>query len=122
MGTACRLSATGSYTPRHDPFLYFTNIQQGANDLCAQRNVDYSQFAADLAAGTYKYMWITPSLLHDGYSPANDPVLSLQQADAWLSTEVPKILASDVYRAGGAIFLTWDEARAEMATTPARCR
>ena len=30
--------------------------------------------------------------------------------DAWLSTEIPKILASDAYTAGGVVFITWDEA------------
>src|SRR5206468_12147970 len=29
--------------------------------------------------------------------------------DTWLSTEVPKILASQAYRDNGALFITWDE-------------
>jgi acid phosphatase len=108
--TACNLDTMGDYAPKHDPFLYFTNIQKGPNDLCANRNVDYSQFPADLAAGTYKYMWITPNLVNDGHNPTNDPVTGLKQSDAWLSKELPKILASDAYKSGGVIFITWDEA------------
>jgi len=33
----------------------------------------------------------------------------VQQGDAWLSREVPKILASPVYADNGALFITWDE-------------
>ena len=29
--------------------------------------------------------------------------------DTWLSTEVPKILASQAYRNNGVLFITWDE-------------
>jgi len=106
----CRLSTFYPYVPRHNPFPYFTNIQNGPDGLCAATNVDYSNFAADLAAGAYHYMWITPDQLHNGHDPANDPVLALQQSDAWLSVELPKILASDAYTRGGVVFLTWDEA------------
>jgi hypothetical protein len=110
MGTACKLTNSGSYAPKHDPFLYFDNIQNGANGLCATTNVDYMQFAADLAAGTYRYMWITPNLIDDGHDPTNDPVTGLKKADSWCQAEVPKILAAPAFQAGGVLFLTWDEA------------
>src|SRR5690348_12955016 len=110
MGTACKLTTGGTYAPKHDPFLYFADQQKGANNLCANTNVDYSQFAADLAANTYRYMWITPNLTDDGHDPSSDPVGALKTSDTWLSTEVPKILASDAYKNGGVLFITWDEA------------
>ena len=110
MGTACKLADDGEFAPRHDPFLYFTDQQSGANGLCANTNVDYTSFAADLATNTYRYMWITPNLLDDGHDPSTDPVTALKQTDTWLSTEVPKIIASDAYQNGGIIFITWDEA------------
>ena len=114
MGAPCQLAAVGTlYAPKHDPFLYFTNIQNGPNGLCAQTSVDYSQFAADLAAGTYRYMWITPNLTDDGHDPSATPadiITGLKQSDTWLSTEVPKILASSAYKNGGVLFITWDEA------------
>jgi phospholipase C len=110
MGSACKLSASGNYAPKHDPFLYFDNIQNGANNLCKKTNVDYSNFAADLAAGTYKYMWITPNLVSDGHDPADDPKTAMKQSDAWLKKELKKILNSDAYKNGGVVFLTWDEA------------
>ena len=117
MGTPCLLTGSGSYAPKHDPFLYFTDQQTGANDLCAQRNVDYTNFAADLATNTYRYMWLTPNLTSDGHDPSTDPVTGMHNTDAWLSTEVPKILASDAYQAGGILFITWDEAEGRTGDT-----
>jgi hypothetical protein len=110
MGTPCALAASGTYAPKHDPFLYFVDQQKAAGNLCANTNVDYSHFAADLATDTYDYMWITPNLTVDGHDPSTDPVMALQTSDHWLSTEVPKILASTGYQNDGILFITWDEA------------
>jgi phospholipase C len=109
MTTPCKLSASGNYAPKHNPFLYFTDIQGNAS-LCASTNVDYSQFAADLAAGTNRYFFITPNLLDDGHNPTSAPVTGLKASDAWAQTEIGKILASPAYKNGGVIFITWDEA------------
>ncbi|HUS30497.1 MAG TPA: alkaline phosphatase family protein [Kofleriaceae bacterium] len=109
MGTPCKLSNDGKYAPKHDPFLYFTDMQKGANGLCAATNVDYSLFEADLATNEYDYMWITPNLDNDGHDPASDPALGLRNSDMWMSHEVPKILASTGFKAGGILFITWDE-------------
>jgi hypothetical protein len=116
MGTACNLknktTAAGNYGPKHDPFLYFTDMQVTA--LCTQRNVDYGSFAADLAAGTYRYMWITPNLTNDGHDPdpavGGVPAETLKTSDTWAKTTIEAIMASAVYQSNGVIFLTWDEA------------
>jgi hypothetical protein len=108
MNTTCKLTASGNFAPKHDPFLYFSDMQQSS--LCSSKNVDYSNFAADLDSGTYRYMWITPNLIDDGHNPTSSPVTGLKQADHWASTEIPKILASAAYQNNGVIFLTWDEA------------
>jgi hypothetical protein len=110
MGTPCRLAASGTYAPKHDPFLYFTDMQTAAGGLCQSTNVDYSSFAADLASGQYRYMWITPNLTNDGHNPIQQPATGLKDADTWASTEIPKIMASTAFTNGGVIFLTWDEA------------
>jgi len=117
MGSPCRLTDNGDYATKHDPFLYFDNIQNGANNLCADTSVDYTEFAADLASNDYRYMWITPNLVDDGHNPTGDPVTGLKQSDTWASTEIPKIMASDGYKAGGVIFLTWDEAEGRTGDT-----
>jgi acid phosphatase len=113
-GGNCVLSDTGNYATKHLPFFYFQDIQNNAT-LCQQTNVDYvASFATDLAAGTYKYMWITPNLLDDGHDPsstAQDIQTALTQSDTWVQNEVVnKIMTSQAYLNGGAIFITWDEA------------
>ena len=109
MGTACNLTDAGNYATKHEPFLYFVDMQ--ASGPCAQNNVDFAtNFTTDLAANTYRYVWITPNLLDDGHDPSTDPVTGLHQSDAWLQTWIPRIQASPGYQNGGVIFLTWDEA------------
>ena len=110
MGTACKLAASGTYAPKHDPFLYFTDIQNGAGGLCASTNVDYSQFATDVAAAQNRFYFITPNLTDDGHDPSANPVTGLKNSDAWAKTEIEKIMATPAYKNGGVIFVTWDEA------------
>jgi hypothetical protein len=110
MGRSGALAAAGLFAPRHDPFLYFDDIQNGSNGLCAARNVDYSQFAADLAGGTYRFMWISPNLRNDGHDPTADPVTALKMADSWAQANVPQILESAAFKTSGVMFLVWDEA------------
>lgn len=116
MGTPCTLADAGDYATKHDPFLYFTDMQ--AQSLCADRNVDYSAFAADLATNTYQYMWITPNLTSDGHNPTTDPVAALKTSDTWMSNEVPKILNSDGFKNGGVLFITWDESEGRNGDDP----
>jgi phospholipase C len=110
MGQPCGLVSQGRYAAKHDPFVFFNDVNgwDGANFnpsvRCNAHVVDYSQLDADLAADTVpSYAFITPNLdddMHDG---------SVQQGDAWLANEVPKILASPAFQAGGVLFLMWDE-------------
>jgi len=56
-----------------------------------------------------RYNFITPNLcddMHDACGPINDPI---KQGDTWLSTAVPRILTARAYKAGGALFIIWDE-------------
>jgi hypothetical protein len=110
MGTPCNLNAAYPYEPKHDPFVFYDDLngwdgqQFQASTRCTQHVVDYSELATDLTAGTVpKYVFITPNMvddMHDG---------SVQQGDAWLQAQVPKILASPAYKNGGVLFLLWDE-------------
>ena len=118
MGSPCHLAGQGEYAPKHEPFLYFTDQVSGPNNLCANNNVDFSQFAADLSSNAYRYMWITPNLLDDGHDPATDPVTGLHQADTWMSHLIPQLMASDGYKANGIIFITWDEAEGRNGDDP----
>jgi phosphatidylinositol-3-phosphatase len=110
MGQACDLHSHGNYAVKHNPFMFFDDIngwdgkQVNVTPRCSEHVVDYSQFDGDLASGKLpKYVFITPNLqddMHDG---------TIAQGDAWLAREVPKILGSDAFNKGGVLFLLWDE-------------
>jgi phospholipase C len=112
MGGPCGLESRYPYQPKHDPFVYFDDIngwdpatkQFTRPQRCLDHVVDYSQLDADLATGkTPRYVFITPNMQHDMHDG------SIADGDKWLQQEVPKILASDAWKNGGVLFLTWDE-------------
>ena len=110
MGSACNLTASGSYAPKHVPFLYYQDIQSDAA-RCSQHDVDYGSFAADLAAGPPRFSFITPNLTDDMHDPACPQAGSqnLQNGDSWLQANVPAILASPAFGSEGLTVIVWDE-------------
>jgi hypothetical protein len=110
MGTPCGLTSHGRYAAKHNPFVYFDDINGWdgktfqPSQRCNDHIVDYSQLGADIAANAVpKYAFITPDLDHDMHDG------TIAQGDAWLAQEVPKIMATDAYKNGGVIFVLWDE-------------
>lgn len=110
MGAPCGLTSHGTYAVKHNPFAYFADINGASGGAfspsarCTEHIVDYNELDADLAAGTLPdYVFITPNLQHDMHDG------TIAQGDAWLASEVPKILASDAYNNGGVLFVLWDE-------------
>jgi hypothetical protein len=113
-GDVCPLWSNGRYGAKHDPFVFFDDITDGRDPHsahCIEHIRPYGELAADLAAGTTpQYVFITPDLCNDMHDSAGCPSPdSVANGDAWLSREVPKLLASEAYEAGGAVFITWDE-------------
>jgi len=103
MGAPCLMRDEGRYAVRHDPFVYFTSVTADAA-RCREHVVDMdAHLADDLAAGSYRYMWITPNECNDMHDCAP------QTADDWLSRVIPQLMASEGYTSGGAIFILWDE-------------
>ena len=119
MGDPCKLTAAYPYDPKHNPFVYFDDINgwNGTAFLpsarCTNNDIDYSHFATDLAAGTLpKFVFITPNLIddmHDG---------TIAQGDQWLAQEIPRIQASPQYQNGGVLFLLWDEGSLSIGDDP----
>ncbi len=107
-GKTCPLVAAGLYDPKHNPMIFFDDVFGD----CGSRVRPYRELAADLAAGgaVAAYNFVTPDLCHDMHNAlgcaTNDQV---KNGDDWLAAEVPKLMASDAYKTGGAIFITWDE-------------
>jgi hypothetical protein len=106
-GYACPLQDVQQYATKHNPMIYFDDVT-GANNLnstyCVSHIRPYFELGTDLANSTVaRYNFITPNLCHDMHDCA------VTDGDTWLSTEVPRILGSEAYRRGGAIFIVWDE-------------
>jgi len=113
-GKVCPLTDSGKYAVRHDPFVYFDDVTNHLNShsaYCIAHVRPYTELANDLKNGTVApYNFITPNLCDDMHdSCGGDPIA---HGDTWLSQNVPAILNSAVYKNGGALFVTWDEADA----------
>ncbi len=110
----CPLAPIRKYAPKHDPMVYFddvtaTNKPNAAS--CVAHVRPYTELARDLQRNTVaRYNFITPNLcddMHDTFGCATYD--SIRNGDTWLAHAVPQILASQPYRAGGVLFITWDE-------------
>jgi hypothetical protein len=135
MGTPCRHPAANAaddtqkarpgdqYAARHNPFVYFHSITDSPS--CAADDVDLSQLTSDLStvATTRNLTYITPNLCNDAHdSPCVDGRPGgLATADQWLSTWVPKILASPAFRQDGLLVVTFDEADTGSADGAGAC-
>lgn len=117
MGAPCRLTGSGTYTPRHVPFLYYADVQ-GDAARCAAHVVDYTALGGDLAAGAPAFSFITPNLTDDMHSPVPAGPRNLGNGDRWLAANVPAILASSSFRAGGLLVITWDEGEDDSSDDP----
>ena len=107
-GTTCPLDTTAQYAPKHDPFVYFSDVTGNVNPTaarCLAHIRPFTELASDIASGSVaRYNFITPNLCHDMHDCA------VSEGDAWLSANLPTIMGSSAYTSGGAVFVTWDEA------------
>ncbi len=108
MGTPCNLTDSGNYAVRHNPFLYYDNVQTNAT-RCAAHVVDFTSFNP---ASPAAFNFIAPNLVDDMHNP--DPVtdavhVNIPQGDTWLGPHLGAILASSAYKQGGLLVVVWDE-------------
>jgi len=121
------ITSTGSvqnlYAVKHNPFVYFANVQGNSNSTNGLKNVvgfdGIDGFYADLRAGKApNFSFIAPNQCHDmhgigngspfcGYDP--NPVL-IQMGDATVQQLVTAIRKSKAWEEGNnAIVVIWDE-------------
>jgi len=86
----------------HDPFVYAPHI---VRDRAECRDVvPYKTLAPMLAAGTAPpFIWVTPDVEHDMHTG------SVAQGDAWLASQLPRVMRSGWYHDGGIVIITFDE-------------
>ena len=88
----------GTYTRKHEPAISFLSIS-GSPSRCGHITnlASFAPTAAD-------FNLIIPNLCHDMHD------CSTRAGDNWLAQFVPPLLASDAFRQGGLLVLTFDEA------------
>jgi hypothetical protein len=96
MPTSCDHVTSGQYAARHNPAVYYTNIESS----CASNDVPMS-FPLNLSAG---FTMIVPNICDDMHS------CPVGIGDAWLRRIVPLIVQSAQYQSHSLVlFITFDE-------------
>ena len=95
MSAGC-MDSPRPYALKHNPFAYY-------GGSCPANVTSTASLATDLAAGATGLLWITPDLCNDTHD------CSTSSGDSWLARTVPEVLASPGWRAGGVLFIVWDE-------------
>lgn len=97
--------STGAYLKRHNPFAYFSDVVN--SPAVAANMVQFSQFAADLAAGTLpNFSFVVPNANNDAHDG------SLATADSWLNTNIAPLLSSPQFQTDGLLLIVFDEGAA----------
>jgi hypothetical protein len=111
----CPVASTGQYACKHVPFVFFQDVvgspPSATSANCEPHMFAFSDLAGHLTSGNVAaYNFITPNLCDDMHGNTGCPVTpETVQGDTWLQTNIPIIMASNAYKEGGAIFITWDE-------------
>lgn len=120
---ACPVTGSGTYVPRHDPFVFFRDVSGSppskTSEPCTSHHKPLSALAADLNNNdAAAYNFITPTLCHDMHDNScpgsSDPI---KQGDTWLSQHVPAIL-DYVNAHQGVLVIVWDEPDGSTGTIP----
>jgi len=113
-GKVCPLKDVNLYAAKHNPMVYFDDVTDNMDPnaaYCIAHERPFSELATDLKNNTVaQYNFITPNLCNDMHDVVGCPSLDqVKNGDTWLSEQVPMILASEAYKNGGVLFITWDE-------------
>ena len=103
--------AGSGYSARHNPFVYFHSLLDLGS--CQQRDVPLDRLDGALKSGTPNFSFISPNLCNTGEPTQCDDSVEdpgPAQADEFLETWVPKILASPAYQRDGLLIITFGEA------------
>jgi phosphatidylinositol-3-phosphatase len=105
-------NSADAYPTWRDPFVYFHTVID--NTTCPTSVVGLDQLAPDLqtASKTPSLAYIVPDRCHDGSEQPCAPgqPSGLAAADAFLRKVVPELEGSPVYKTGGLIAITFDQA------------
>jgi hypothetical protein len=103
---------SGNYVRRHNPFSYFSDVQNSASQ--AANIVQFPQLAMDMANSALpNYGFIVPDVTNDAHScPAGLSTCTgdqqLAAADQWLSNNIKPLLASSAFQ-NSLLLVVFDE-------------
>jgi hypothetical protein len=114
-------AAPGGYAASQNPFVYFHSLLDLGD--CSANDLSLDALSADLgkATKTANYSFIAPTPCDSGASgqcPPGSPE-GAAGADAFLSTWVPKILASPAYKADGLLVIAFSATNPPLEGAPA---
>jgi phosphatidylinositol-3-phosphatase len=108
-GKACPVQTAGPFKAKHTPFVYFDDITEGRN-TASPRCMEHVRPFSELLTNGAQYNFITPHQCHDMHDADGcETPDRVTNGDRFLSREIPKILETDAYKEGGAVFIAWDE-------------
>jgi hypothetical protein len=105
MGAPCNLTDSGNYVTRHNPFLYYDDVQTPSS-RCTAHVVDFKSFDPNAPAA---FNFIAPNLVDDMHNPDPPDATNIPSGDTWLGAHVSSILQSAAYKKGGLLVIVWDE-------------
>ena len=108
MPSNCYQNDFGQYVARHDPFVYFSKVQNNETECnrVVPASANDSNLVQDLGStsSASNLMWLTPNLCDDMHN------CTISIGDTYLSHIVPEILNSYIFHThNAALFITWDE-------------
>ena len=120
MGSPCNVDGGVLFAANHVPFLYYDDVSTNSG-RCQQRVRDFTDFAADLAGTSgplIRFSLISPNICNDMHTVCTGD--AVKQGDAWLATQVPLLLATPGFAAGGrdVLFIVGDELPAAQGSGP----
>ncbi len=112
MPSNCYKLNDGTYAPRHNPSVYYTDLANCAtNDVplgTTSNSPLLKDFSSESTAPAFAY--VTGNLCDDMHGTTGCKTGLIQAGDTWLSDWIPKITSSRVYKdKDTVIFLVWDE-------------
>jgi acid phosphatase len=110
---------SGFYLRHHNPATYFSDVQQSSTQ--AANIVPFTQFSADLSAGTLpNYSFIIPNAMDDAHSCADGTTTScsigtrLSTADSWTQANIAPLLSNSAFQSSGLLVITFDESAIDL--------
>ncbi|HWX87736.1 MAG TPA: alkaline phosphatase family protein [Solirubrobacteraceae bacterium] len=105
-------AAAPGYQTWRNPFVYFSSV--AGSSACAEHDVGMKRLTHDLAsqASTPTFSYIAPGPCDDGNPTpcASGKASGMVASDSFLHKLIPRILASKVYKQGGLLAITVDNA------------